>query len=138
MSDPAARLRAARDAAGLTQSALAARLGLAPQYLSDLERGRRPLSPRLALWIASTMGWAPGDLDPGLAGLGPPPDRIALDLRPDGLFHAASEADAVRLARVGWPAGPVAPSDLARLATAAGEARLPVYLLALPPEDDGP
>lgn len=38
----------ARKAAGMTQAALALRLGVTPEYISMLESGRRRLSPSLA------------------------------------------------------------------------------------------
>lgn len=42
------QLRDARRRAGLTQKEVAARLGLSQPYLSQLERGRRPVTPALA------------------------------------------------------------------------------------------
>jgi len=38
-----------RNAAGLTQKDLAARVGLSPQYLNDIERARRSVPPRSVL-----------------------------------------------------------------------------------------
>lgn len=44
-------LRAWRESNGLTQTELAAELGIHPQYLSDIERGARTAGSRLALKI---------------------------------------------------------------------------------------
>lgn len=51
-----------------TQAELARRLGISPQYLSDLVAGRRNLSPRLALALERVTGrraahWLEDDSD---------------------------------------------------------------------------
>ncbi|MHB1405417.1 MAG: helix-turn-helix domain-containing protein [Desulfitobacteriaceae bacterium] len=53
-----ARLRAAIG----TQKELALRTGLAPNIISDLERGRRNVSPAWAMRIAEAVGVKPDDL----------------------------------------------------------------------------
>lgn len=65
--DLAPRLRAAREAAGLTQAAAAARLGVTPSYLSQLESGHRRPNLEWLLQLAACYGAAPGDLDGRLA-----------------------------------------------------------------------
>jgi transcriptional regulator with XRE-family HTH domain len=128
---PGARFAAARGRAGLTQAEVARRLGLTPQRISDVEVGHRPATPQWCLWAAAVLGWPPGDLDPGLAGLGAPLDRIALEAH-EGRYRPASAADAARLARLAWPAGPVPAADLGALAAAAARHGLAVVLLARP------
>lgn len=56
-------LAAARRHAGLTQSALAERLGLAQGYVADLERGRRTGTPETLARIAAATGVEPAWLD---------------------------------------------------------------------------
>lgn len=66
-SIPGARLRAARRAAGLTQAALAGRLGITKAYVCQVERGYR--TPTLD-WLRDTaraIGCDPASLDPDLA-----------------------------------------------------------------------
>ena len=62
------RLRAARQAGGLTQEALGERAGVHPVHVSDLERGRKAVGVRVALRLADALGVAVDDL---LDGLGP-------------------------------------------------------------------
>ncbi|MFI0395053.1 short-chain fatty acyl-CoA regulator family protein [Paracoccus jiaweipingae] len=50
------RLRQLRDSRGLTQAALAARLGLSPSYLNQLERNQRPLTVAVLLKINAEFG----------------------------------------------------------------------------------
>ena len=64
---PGQRLRAARQAARLTQAQLASRLGVGAVYLGDLERGKRPLSLDRLWEIAEAIGCDPRDLDERLA-----------------------------------------------------------------------
>lgn len=56
MSTVAQRLRACIDGRHMTQADTAQRLGISPQYLSDVLRGRRKVSPRLALRIERVLG----------------------------------------------------------------------------------
>ena len=49
------RLRAIREAAGLTQAQLAERLGVSVPRVSDLERGRREPGWRVLLSIADAL-----------------------------------------------------------------------------------
>lgn len=64
---PGGRLRVARKAAGLTQARLAERLGTVPQFISDVEVGRR--NPSLEwLWeAAAAIGCDPSGLDDRLS-----------------------------------------------------------------------
>jgi predicted transcriptional regulator/DNA-binding XRE family transcriptional regulator len=60
------RLRALRLNEGLTQSAMAARLGISPSYLNLIENDRRPLSAQLLLSLARSFNldlriFAPGE-----------------------------------------------------------------------------
>ena len=60
------RIRERRKALGMTQSALAARLGLSPSWVKLAETGRRGLPvPRLVA-AAEVLGAAPGDLLPAV------------------------------------------------------------------------
>jgi transcriptional regulator with XRE-family HTH domain len=74
---PAARLRAARDRAGLSQGQAAAKMpgNVTIQYWSDVERGRR--SPSLEwLWDAAhAIGCDPNTLDDRLRPARPPKRR---------------------------------------------------------------
>lgn len=57
------KIREARLKAAIgTQKELAARTGLAPNIISDLERGRRSMSPAWAMRIAEAVGVKPDDL----------------------------------------------------------------------------
>ena len=58
----ARRLRAARQAADLTQTALAKRAKLAPPYLSQLEAGIREPSIVTVVNLAKALGVKPGAL----------------------------------------------------------------------------
>src|SRR5262245_36131363 len=49
------RVRALRLREGLTQSAMAARLGISASYLNLIESDRRPLSAKLLLGLAQTF-----------------------------------------------------------------------------------
>src|SRR5690606_20743436 len=50
-----AKLRSLRRQAGLTQAALAARLGISPSYLNLLENDRRPLTAELLLSLSKVL-----------------------------------------------------------------------------------
>lgn len=51
------RIRELRKQSGLTVTALARRIGITPQYLSQIERGHRPtVSPPMFAQIRATMG----------------------------------------------------------------------------------
>jgi transcriptional regulator with XRE-family HTH domain len=64
------RVRAQREAQGLSQEALAAQAGVHWTFLGQVERGRRNLSLHNLLKIAKGLGVDPGELVQGLA----PPD----------------------------------------------------------------
>lgn len=50
------RLRQFRTQQNLTQESLAKKIGLHPNYISDLENGRRNISLRLVAKLASGLG----------------------------------------------------------------------------------
>lgn len=50
------RLRQFRTHQGLTQEALAKKVGLHPNYISDVENGRRNISLRLVAKLATGLG----------------------------------------------------------------------------------
>jgi transcriptional regulator with XRE-family HTH domain len=54
MIDP--RLRAARKAAGLTLADIAKKVGVSVPFLSDVERGRRGLTPARRAAVAAAVG----------------------------------------------------------------------------------
>lgn len=70
------RLRAARLKAGMTQTVLATRAGMAVPFLNNIEAGRLGLSPVSMLKFADAMGIEPGDL----CKLGPACDEQATAL----------------------------------------------------------
>lgn len=89
-----ARVRMMRRAAGLSQGAVARRLGISVSYLSQIETDGRPLTPALALALAAgwpehwpredddeearlLAGLAQAAADPLLADPPPPPDTLA-------------------------------------------------------------
>lgn len=80
-------LRSARRTAGLTQQQAADRLGVSQAYLALLERGRRPVTPRLGPKIAK------------LYHLGP----TALPLESDRIDSWHSSSLATALASLGYP-----------------------------------
>lgn len=51
-----AAMRKLREGVGLSQREMAARTGLSPSYLSDMESGRRPMSEEIAARIMSICG----------------------------------------------------------------------------------
>jgi transcriptional regulator with XRE-family HTH domain len=55
-------LRAAREAAGLTQETLGLKAGLHVTYVSDVERGKRNLSLISIRRLASALNVSPGSL----------------------------------------------------------------------------
>ena len=60
IAGPAVRRLRRRE--GLTQSAMAARLGVSPSYLTLIERNQRPVSARLLLQLADTFDFDPRTL----------------------------------------------------------------------------
>ena len=60
------RLRARREALGITQEKLAERAGLHTTYVSSVERGERNVSLHNILRLASAVEVDPGDLVRGL------------------------------------------------------------------------
>ena len=67
------RVRARRQALGLSQEALAARSGVHWTFLGQVERGRRNLNLHNLLKLAAGLGVDPGELVQGLR----PPDAEA-------------------------------------------------------------
>lgn len=67
------RVRACREALGLSQEALAARSGVHWTFLGQVERGRRNLNLHNLLKVAAGLGVDPGELVQGLQ----PPDGEA-------------------------------------------------------------
>lgn len=55
------RLRRLREERGLTQAAMAAKLGISPSYLNQLEHNQRPLSVSVLLSLSGTFGIDPQD-----------------------------------------------------------------------------
>jgi transcriptional regulator with XRE-family HTH domain len=56
--------RTARERLGMTQFQVAVELGVTPQHISNFERGRHQLSPRLRWQLAELLGLSHGDLQP--------------------------------------------------------------------------
>lgn len=73
-STTGARLKAAREKAGLTQRQLAAAMGTAPQTVSDVEHDRttHPASLEWLLRAAAVLRVKASSLDPWLASRVPP------------------------------------------------------------------
>lgn len=105
-----------REAAGLSQAALAARVGVSRQTLSALEGGRQVPSTALALLLARALGCGVDELFQ-LA----PGGHMAVALAPVG--HASARAGRARLA-VGWIDGRWVAHRLADDAPAAADAIL--------------
>ncbi len=63
------RIRRIRNAKGLTQTAMAAELGISPSYLNLIERNQRPLTVQLLLKLSTTFHIEPEELH-GDAGSG--------------------------------------------------------------------
>lgn len=53
------RIRALREARGLTQAALAQQLGLSPSYLNQIEHNQRPVTAQVLLALQTDLGVAP-------------------------------------------------------------------------------
>ena len=62
------RIRRIRTAKGLTQTAMAAGLGISPSYLNLIERNQRPLTVQLILKLASVYHVEPDELQAEAAG----------------------------------------------------------------------
>ena len=58
------RVRRVRTGLSLTQTAMAAELGISPSYLNLIERNQRPLTAQLVLKLVSTYKIAPEELQP--------------------------------------------------------------------------
>ena len=120
-----AQLRALRGREGLTQAALAARLGISPSYLNLLENDRRPLTAELLLRLAQRF-----DLDLRTFS-GGDEAQLAADLREvfaDPLFehHAVGERAALDVVT----ANPAAARALVHLHHAYRSARTSAEALA--------
>lgn len=74
-------LRRLRKREGLTQSAMAARLGISPTYLNLIERNQRPVTGRVVVKIADTFNFDPRGLreDEAIGGLDGLARRMADD-----------------------------------------------------------
>ena len=70
-------IRQSREAAGLTQKDLAGKAELSPQYLNDLEHGRRMIPAKTVLALSKALD-LPKDVVFGAAGLLPDDIRMAL------------------------------------------------------------
>jgi transcriptional regulator with XRE-family HTH domain len=66
-----ARIRAAREATGMTRRSLAEALGVTYQRVADIESDRKPISLERVIEIAAAMGVDPHSLDERLAGRPP-------------------------------------------------------------------
>ena len=85
------RVRAGRDRLGISQAALAERLGVSPGYVADIELARKYPSPALMERIAETYGVEPFRLLVPLDGSGVPGAReVAYDIG-DGLKKAMED-----------------------------------------------
>ncbi|MFM5952781.1 MAG: short-chain fatty acyl-CoA regulator family protein [Novosphingobium sp.] len=123
-------IRRLRRREGLTQGAMAARLGISPSYLNLIERNQRPLSARLLVQLAETFDFDPRSLrqDEAVGGVDGLRRRLAderfADLAIDrdeiAEWLAAAPQAALAFARLfdssGSGAGPATsdPMDLAR------------------------
>jgi len=98
------RLRALRTGRWETLAQTAERAGISPQYLSEIERGRKEPSSEMIAALAGALGISVADLMAG----------AAADLRHDAgivalaTIGAAGTARMTRAARATYPAGPVA------------------------------
>jgi len=98
------RLRALRTERWETLAQTAERAGISPQYLSEIERGRKEPSSEMIAALAGALGITVADLMTG----------AAADLRHDAGIVAlatigtARTAQLTRAARAAYPAGPVA------------------------------
>jgi len=75
------RVREARKAAGLTQVALAERLGRTVESISNLERGKSLPSLEGLAAIADALGWRLPDLLSGIEAEAPDRERLELESR---------------------------------------------------------
>src|SRR5205807_1470572 len=62
----ARRIRRQRLARGIAQDVAAHHCGVCPSYLCEVERGRRPLSHRLATDLEAALGLKPGTFTKGV------------------------------------------------------------------------
>ena len=58
-----ARVRAERVRLGMSAKELAERIGVTPQHLNDIEKGRRGVTRQLAIEIAAHLDWYPDWID---------------------------------------------------------------------------
>lgn len=76
MKDVGARVYACRAAAGMSREALAERLGITPQYVSEIEQGKKCMSMSIFVDLGRVfhrglddLAWGEAPADPGLDGL---------------------------------------------------------------------
>ena len=81
MKDVGARVYACRAAAGMSREALAERLGITPQYVSEIEQGKKCMSMSIFVDLGRVfhrgldeLAWGKTPADPGL-------DRLVRHLR---------------------------------------------------------
>lgn len=95
-----ARLRAIRQSEGLTQKALAARLGVSLPYLNQMENNHRPLSGKVITALTAELGVDPASLETSGEA------QVLGDLREalaDPLFTDVPELSELRLAAANSP-----------------------------------
>ncbi|MEW6726775.1 transcriptional repressor LexA [Desulforudis sp. 1088] len=80
MPQVGANIRQARERSGISQRRLAARTGLSPQFISDIERGRTPPSIKTLKLIAEVLNVPPAALmeETGLPGETPQVAKVPL------------------------------------------------------------
>jgi len=131
---PGARLRAAREAAGVSRRDLARRLDVAYPTLADIEADRKPISLDKIHEVAVAIGIDPHSIDERLASREPTRRPMATEVKPQAndAGSPSQEPEILPLSLVGkwvaWSsdgmrivASAVTSEEAERLAIAAGE-----------------
>ena len=85
-------IRERRERVGMTAKVLADAVGVSPQFISDIERGRRDVTRETASGIAAHLGWSPDWIDLMMG-------RIPTTLLKDN--YTDDDIDGVRMALTG-------------------------------------
>jgi transcriptional regulator with XRE-family HTH domain len=115
IASPGERLRLQRERAGVTQDDLAGRVGVRQPFISQIERGKRPLSGPMARAVARALSVPLAKLDPALAARHPDTLSVARCSMP-GMLVPLDPLSAELAQGFGWCGQPIDYFQLGALA----------------------